>query len=181
MQAASNNAINKTRTPVSAACLITGSEPIHGDARCNQLCLNPFSCSGALSAPNYKFTTPRRTGVRSETAGTALKISHSIQKCEELIPPSPEGANDGRAKCASGEYVPGSVDSVTTPSSLDEAQAESRHPITKEIAPHKAAYFFTEANVSIAAPDATPPRVEARSVNIKAGTKRFCAQSEARV
>jgi hypothetical protein len=67
------------------------------------------------------------------------------------------GTYDGRAKCASGEYVPRSVDSVTTPSSLDEAQAESRQPITKEITPHKAACFFTEANVPIAETDATSP------------------------
>jgi hypothetical protein len=71
--------------------------------------------------------------------------------------PSPCGLYAGRPKCASGEYVPGSVDSLTTPSSFDEAQAESRDPITKEITPHKAACFFTETNVPIAQPDATVP------------------------
>jgi len=44
---------------------------------------------------------------------------------------------------------------VTTLSSLDDAQAESRHPISKAATPDKAAQVFTETNVPIANSDAT--------------------------
>jgi hypothetical protein len=76
------------------------------------------------------------------------------QKCPELIPLSP-GAYDGGGKCAAEDVIPGSGRSVTTPSSL-EAQAESRHVVTKATNPDKAAPFFTEANVPIAESHATP-------------------------
>jgi len=98
-----------------------------------------------------------RKRLRSQSERTVAIIGVAIQKCPEVDPPSPLGAYDGRPKCASGEYVPGSVDSLTTPSSFDEEQAESRHPITKEITPHKAARFFTDTNVPIAQLDATVP------------------------
>jgi len=38
---------------------------------------------------------------------------------------------------------------------LDDAQAQSTHPITKATTPDKAARFFTEENVPIADSDAT--------------------------
>jgi hypothetical protein len=136
--------MNKTKTPVMKVFLITDAEPIQGHPRCKQ--------------PGLQQVAPDKKQKRGDNkAAIGSRHCASIQKCPELIPAPPEGANDGRAKWASGEYVPGSVDSVTTPSSLDEAQAESRHPITKEITPHKTARFSTEANVPIAQPDATLP------------------------
>jgi len=48
-----------------------------------------------------------------------------------------------------------SVDSVTTPSWRDEAQAESSHPITKASIPHHAERLFTKPNLLITGPDAT--------------------------
>jgi hypothetical protein len=48
-----------------------------------------------------------------------------------------------------------SVDSVTTPSWGDEAQAESSHAITKPSMPHHAERLFTNSNLRITEPDAT--------------------------
>jgi hypothetical protein len=74
----------------------------------------------------------------------------------ELIP-SPPGAYDGRWKWAAVLVIGGSVgaDSVTTPSSRDEAQAESSHAITKAIIPHHAATLFTKSNLLITESEAT--------------------------
>jgi len=47
-QAVSKNAISKTRTPVSAACIITDVETSHGDRGCNQTCANDFATKEAL-------------------------------------------------------------------------------------------------------------------------------------
>jgi hypothetical protein len=48
-----------------------------------------------------------------------------------------------------------SVDSVTTPSSGEEAQAESSHAITKASIAQDAARLFTKPNLLMAEPDAT--------------------------
>src|SRR5206468_10457416 len=75
--------------------------------------------------------------------------------CAELVPSLP-GAYDGRGKWASTAVIPGSfADSVTTPSSVDEAQAESRHAIAKASIPRHAARLFTKPNLLITEPDAT--------------------------
>ena len=73
----------------------------------------------------------------------------------ELVP-SPPGAYDGRWKWAAVDVIGGSrgADSVTTPS-WDDAQAESRHAVTKANIPHHAAPLFTKPNLRITEPDAT--------------------------
>src|SRR5262249_55732643 len=90
------------------------------------------------------------------------KVVASNQKpplCAELVPPSPDGTNEGGAKCAAVLVIGGSdgAYSEMTPSLGDEAQAESRHPMSKELIPNKAACFFTKAKVPITQPDATLP------------------------
>ena len=80
----------------------------------------------------------------------------STQKCPELIPLSPSGLNVGRGKWASAAVVFCSVDSVTTPSSWDEAHPENRDAISTARIAHSRAAFFTETNVLIAEPAATP-------------------------
>ena len=74
-------------------------------------------------------------------------------ECAELVP-SPPGAYDGRGKWAAVDVMRSSVDSVTTPSWEDEAQAESSHAITKASVPHHAARLFTTPNVLIAESEA---------------------------
>jgi hypothetical protein len=78
----------------------------------------------------------------------------STQKCPELIPSLP-GAYDGRAKWAAVDVMCSSVDSVTTPSWGDEAQAENSHPITKGSIPYHAERLFTKPNLLMAESDAT--------------------------
>src|SRR6516164_8793262 len=79
-----------------------------------------------------------------------------IQKCPELLPPSPLGAYDGRGKWASVAVIFGSVfRSVTTPFWGSEAQAESNHAIIKASIPHQAARLFTKRNLLIEDRDAT--------------------------
>jgi hypothetical protein len=66
------------------------------------------------------------------------------------------GAYEGRAKWAVAAVIPGSLDrSVTTPSSGEEAQAESIHATSKASIPHHAACFFTKPNLQIEELDAT--------------------------
>ena len=88
---------------------------------------------------------------------TILMTGLPTQKCPELIPASPPGAYDGRAKWAEVDVIGGSVgpDSVTTPSWGDEAQAESSHAITKASIPHHAERLFTKPNLAMAKPHAT--------------------------
>src|SRR4030095_5267189 len=75
-----------------------------------------------------------------------------IQKCPELVPASPPGAYDGRAKWAAALVIGGSfcADSVTTPPSGDEAQAESSHAITNASIPDHAERLFTKPNLPVA-------------------------------
>ena len=96
--------------------------------------------------------TGRKTR-RPQTAPIVSTIDAPIQKCPELIPSLP-GLNVGRAKGAGSAPAPGL--SMTTPSSGDEAQAESRNITSKASTPDKPACFFTEAKVAIALSDATP-------------------------
>jgi hypothetical protein len=77
-----------------------------------------------------------------------------IQKCPELAPASPLGANDGRAKWASGAVIGGSVRSLTTPSS-DEAQAERRQASARHSITDRTALFFTKQNLQIEKSGAT--------------------------
>src|SRR5206468_6990482 len=94
----------------------------------------------------------REKRARSQTAVTVTRCA-AIQKRLPAIPVLP-GAYVGRSKCAAGAVTP-SGGSVTTPSSLDDAQAQSTHTITKATTPDKAARLFTEENVPIADTDAT--------------------------
>jgi len=96
VQAASKNAISKTRTPVGATCLITNRTYVQG-------------VSDATS----------RKRLRSQTAATVSTMDGPIQKpeCAELIPVSPPGANDGREKWAEVLVIPDwDAFSVTVPS-----------------------------------------------------------------
>ena len=130
MQATSNKAISKTRTPVGAACLITDANLCAGHLRCNQ--------------PQEKAVTDR---------AYSLNDGAPIQnpECPELIPVSPPGAYDGREKWASVAVIFGSdAFSVTTPSWGDEAQAESSHASIKTSIPHHAERLFTKPNLLIA-------------------------------
>ncbi|MGE5214526.1 MAG: hypothetical protein ACM3NN_12645 [Nitrospirota bacterium] len=108
-------------------------------------------------------------------------MSGPIQKCEELTPPSPPGAYDGRWKWAAVADIGGSLNvlSVTTPSSGDEAQAESSHAITKPSIPHQAERLFTEPNLLIAAADATTA-IRGRVIE-EMRDEKFCAEREARL
>src|SRR5262245_39656217 len=73
-----------------------------------------------------------------------------IQTCPELAPASPLGAYDGRGKWAAVAVIAGPpARSVTTPSSGDEAQAESNHAITKARIPHHEERLFTKRNLLI--------------------------------
>src|SRR5262249_33724019 len=98
---------------------------------------------------------PQETAVTG--APTVSTIGVTTQKCPELVPPSPLGAYDGRGKWAAVSVICGSVgvDSVTTPSWGEEAQAESRHAISKASTADKAACFVTGANLLLAKLDAT--------------------------
>jgi hypothetical protein len=73
-----------------------------------------------------------------------------------------------------------SVDSVTTPSWGEDAQAESSHAISKATTADKAACFFTGANLLLAKLDATGG-ARGSIVKRQRGRKKFCAQTEARV
>src|SRR5215472_11178150 len=87
---------------------------------------------------------------------TASAIGVPIQKCPELLPPSPLGAYDGFGKWASIAVIFGSVfRSVTTPSWDSEAQADSKQAIIKASIPHHAACLFTTRNLLIDDPGAT--------------------------
>jgi hypothetical protein len=88
---------------------------------------------------------------RIQRAPAILRTGVPIQKCPELVPDSPLGAYDGRAKWAAVLVIGGSVgaDSVTTPSWDDEAQAESSHAITKGSTAYHAACLFTKPNLLI--------------------------------
>ena len=87
---------------------------------------------------------------------TVSAIGVPIQKCPELLPPSPLGAYDGFGKCASTAVIFGSVfRSVTTPSWDSEAQAQSNHAIIKASIPQHAACLFTTRNLLIDDLDAT--------------------------
>jgi hypothetical protein len=154
VQATSKNPISKTRTPVVATCLITDRKGM---------------CGASLMQP-----AARDGGHRAVST-----MGGPIQKCPELIPASPPGAYDGRGKWAAVDVVCCSVDSVTTPSWGDEAQAESSHAITKTSIPHHAASLFTKPNLRITEPDAT---TGTRGLMPKErATKKFCAEREARV
>ena len=100
-----------------------------------------------------------RKARQSETALTVSPMRVPIQKLPEWpeLIPSPPGAYDGREKWAAVDVIGGSVgaDSLTTPSSGDEAQAESRHAITRAKIPQHTAPLFTKPNLRIAEPDAT--------------------------
>ena len=78
-----------------------------------------------------------------------------IQKCPELIPASPPGAYDGRPKWAAVDVWCSAVSSLTTPSSGDEAQAESSHATTNTRMPHHGARLLTKPNLLIAERHAT--------------------------
>ena len=132
MQAASKNAISKTRTPVVATCLITDPNLCAGHLRCNQ--------------PQGTAVTDRPYSLNDGRPNSEVPRAHSR---------SPPGAYDGRAKWAAVDVMCCSVDSVTTPSWGDEAQAESSHAITKASIPHHAARLFTKPNLLITEPDAT--------------------------
>jgi hypothetical protein len=73
----------------------------------------------------------------------------------ELMPESPPGAYDGRPKCAAVDVPCSAVSSLTTPSSGEEAQAESSHAINNTRMPHNAEPLFTKPNLLIAERDAT--------------------------
>ena len=132
-QAVSKMEISKIRMPVNPACLITEANLCAGHLRCNQ---------------------PRKTAVTDCTGSRSDR--RPIQKCPELLPPSPFGAYDGLAKCASTAVIFGSVfRSVTTPSWDSEAQAQSNHAIIKASIPQHAACLFTTRNLLIDDLDAT--------------------------
>jgi hypothetical protein len=97
----------------------------------------------------------------------------------ELMPESPPGAYDGRPKCAAVDVPCSAVSSLTTPSSGEEAQAESSHAINNTRIPHHAEPLFTKPNLLIAERDATSGIGELM-LN-KGDAKRFCAEREARV
>jgi hypothetical protein len=160
VHAMSKNATNTTRTPVSAACLIT-----------HRTYVRVIS-----DATNRK----RR---RSQSAPTVSTIGVPIQKCPELDPLSPLGAYDGRGKWAAVAVMAGSVDprSVTTPSSLDEAHAERRHAINKTSTARHTRRLFTKPNLLSAEPDATSGSSTTDCDNIKTSAKTFCAEREARL
>ena len=134
MQATSKNVISETRTPISAACLITDPNLCAGHLRCNQ---------------------PRETAAQHALAVSTTGVP--IQKCPELDPASPLGPYDGRGKWAAVAVIGGSkgADSVTTPSWGDEAQANRSHAITKASTPPHAARLFTKPNLLSTEPDAT--------------------------
>jgi len=67
--------------------------------------------------------------------------------------PSSPGLNVGRWNGIGSPPAPGL--SVTTPSSGDDAQAESSHAITKASIPHHAERLFTKPNLLMAERDAT--------------------------
>jgi hypothetical protein len=157
VQAPSKNAISKTRTPVNAACLITDAKPM---------------CGSSLMQ-----TEPQRG--RSQIALTISTMGDPIQKCPELMPESPPGAYDGRPKCAAVDVWCSPVSSLTTPSSGEEAQAESSHATTNTRIPHHAACLFTKPNLLIAEHHATRG-IRAFMPN-KGAAKKFCAERKARV
>ena len=157
VQAPSKNAISKTRTPVSAVFLITKPK----------LCARHLQCK------------PSHERGRSQIALTILTMGDPIQKCPELIPASLPGAYDGRPKCAAVDVWCSPVSSLTTPSSGEEAQAESSHAITKASIPHHAACLFTKPNLLIAERHATSG-IRELMLN-KGAAKKFCAEREARV
>ena len=129
----SKNAMNKTRTPISAVCLITDPNLCAAHLRCNQ---------------------PQRQWI--QRAPTLSTTGIPIQKCPELIPASPPGAYEGRAKWAEVDVLGRSpAGSVTTPSWGDEAHAESSHAITKANIPHSAARLFTKPSLPITEANAT--------------------------
>ena len=103
------------------------------------------------------------------------------QKWSAVIPSEP-GTYVGRGKWAAVLVIGGSVgaDSLTTPSSLEDAQADRRHAIAKATTPQNAAALFTKPNVAIAVSDATPVD-SALIMKSRAIRKKFCARWKARV
>jgi len=91
-----------------------------------------WSISAVQPAKNIRIRD--RAAVRAWAAAL-----HKPLEWAELIP-SPPGAKDGREKWASEESIGASVgaNSFTTPSSCEEAQAESRHAISKISIPYNA-------------------------------------------
>ena len=155
-QPISKNAMNKTRMPISAVCLITE----------HNLCAAHLRCNQPQGIPVTDRPTVSTTGV-------------PIQKCPELIPDSPAGAYDGLAKCAAVDVMWSPVCSVMTPSSCDEAQAESSHATNNTKIPHHAACLFTKPNLLIAERHATSGT---RALVLRQGAaKKFCAERKARV
>jgi len=88
--------MSKTRTPVSATCLIT----------------NPNLCGGISDA-----TSPKGWGSQTEATVSTTDAPIQNPECPELIAVSPPGAYAGRAKWALADVIGGSkgADSVTTP------------------------------------------------------------------
>jgi hypothetical protein len=116
---------------------------------------------------------------RSRTAAMVSTMGAAIQKCGELSPPSPLGAYEGRWKWAAVDVMCCEGSSVTTPSSWDEAQAESSHVTTNTRIPQHAACLFTKRNLLIAERHATSG-IRALVLN-KGAAKKFCAERKARV
>jgi hypothetical protein len=93
---------------------------------------------------------------RSLIAFTASTLDAPIQKppldelWAELMPESPPGAYVGRPKCAAVDVWCSPVSSLTTPSSGEEAQAESSHATANTRIPHHAEHLFTKPNLLIA-------------------------------
>ena len=123
-------------------------------------------------------TSRKRWGSQTEATVSTMGAPIQNPECPELIAESPLGAYDGRAKWAAVDVVCCSVDSVTTPSWGEEAQAESSPAITKASVIYNAARLFTKPNLLSTEPDATSG---IRAVILKDGaTKKFCAEREAR-
>ena len=152
------NAMNKTRTAVSAPFLIT----------------NRTYVQAISDATSHE----RR---RSQIALTVSTMGDPIQKPEwpELIAESPAGAYDGRAKWAAVDVPCSAVSSLTTPSSGEEAQAERSHATTNTRIPHHAEHLFTMLNLLIAESGATSGT--GGLMPKKSGHEKFCVEREARV
>jgi hypothetical protein len=126
--------MNKTRTPICAVCLITNPKPM-----CGLSSMQPAAIDGGYSA---RLQLQRQVSL--------------LQKWPELIPASPPGAYDGRAKWAEVDVLGRSpAGSVTTPSCGDDAHAESSHAITKASIPHNAAHLFTARSLLSTGTNAT--------------------------
>jgi hypothetical protein len=138
---------------------VIGYRRAGAEQKCNQQNQNACRCDSFNHRPeNYVRVISDATGRRewrSQIARTAHPTVDVIQKCPELIPASPPGAYDGRPKCAAVDVWCSPVSSLTTPSSGDEAQAESSHATASTRIPHQTACLFTEPNLLIAERDAT--------------------------